>query len=62
MSNGRYTVVIFHPCPSGRCTPMDVRYLVDRHEERDDGSLVMWRKDRFVARMKPGEWSNLRIT
>lgn len=56
-----YYVVVFHPCLTGQCTPMDVRYLADQHVIRDDGSLIMHRKGRFVARMKPGEWSDLRI-
>lgn len=56
-----YYVVIFHPCPTGQCTPMDVRYLADEHVIRTDKSLVMRRRGRFVARMRPGEWSDLRI-
>lgn len=56
-----YSILIYHPCPSGQCVPMDVRYLADTHEVREDGSLVIRRRGRFVARMKPGEWENLRV-
>ena len=56
-----YYVVVFHPCPSGQCTPMDVRYLADFHEVREDGVLVIRRKGRFVAGMRPGEWEDLRV-
>ncbi len=56
-----YSVWITHTCQSGQCPPVDVRYLADEHLVRDDGSLIMRRRGRFVARMKPGEWSDLRI-
>lgn len=60
-SAGYYWLIVFHPCPSGQCTPMDVRYWADEHEVRDDGVLVIWRRGgQFVAAMKPGEWSDLR--
>lgn len=57
-----YTLWVFHPCPSGLCVPMDVRYLADEHAVKDDGTLVIRRKGRFVAAFTKGEWENLRVT
>lgn len=55
-----YWVIVFHPCPSGQCVPGDVRYWANDHEVRPDGVLVIRRRGRFVAAMKPGEWEDLR--